>query len=483
MPKKSLIESVAEEREAKRKEDERRNNLKEKMEAWKEDGFVITPLENVIDGELEAAEKEFGLYEGALKKLDELNKQFSLLDTIGFEYEVQAILTKLKDPRCTTELEKDIAQIKDKIDTKRREEEKRQMELSEIEARKFAEERRKLELEAQRREDKIRALDLEKKNKEEEKRRLKAEAKKIKEMQKKAKIEAKKAEQEAKKIKLETKRKEKEKKKIEMELEVKKLEKERMKLELKVKKQEEQQKKLLERKTKEEERITKIKEEAIKQWEKEYQLKATNLISTVDGIMRSYKPEYSPLGYYLRDYDWKIELNPKKSQAIGKIYKRPLKESLKIICEYNKGFEKQFISNAKKMLLSVASSASKSQQFISKCYIIDKLDDTSAISTVESFNHPYCSIYIYDLENGRLIYNKKDNKTELFSEWFKINGKPKSMKKILFDIADNDGTFSEKDIQDKLNFDKKDMEDLIESYKKRNEVYRLIGEKDKYAFV
>ena len=75
--------------------------------------------------------------------------------------------------------------------------------------------------------------------------------------------------------------------------------------------------------------------------------------------------------------------------------------------DYNKDFEKQFKSNAKKLLLSDTSHASKSKQFISKCYILDKLDDKSVITTIEKYKHPNCSVYIHDLENAKLIKKKE----------------------------------------------------------------------------
>ena len=74
-------------------------------------------------------------------------------------------------------------------------------------------------------------------------------------------------------------------------------------------------------------------------------------------------------------------------------------------------------------------------------------------------------------------------KTKLFSEWFKIDGKPKNMKEILLSVADKEGVFSSKDMREKLNFGKKEMEGLIESYKAKDLIYRLMGEKDMYAFV
>ncbi len=481
--KKSLIEQISDEREAERWEEERRYILKEKMEVWEKNGFIITPLNKVINGDLKTAETEFELYEGALMKLKELNKLLSTMDIRGFEYEVQIIQPKLNDPRYITELEKDVANLKEKIDTRRIEEEKRQKEIAEIEYKKFAEERRKLELEAQRRESEIKILELEKQKKEQEKKRLKAEAKKIKEERKKVKAQAKKAEQEAKKMKMETKRKEKEKRKAELDLEAKKLEKEMKKLEVEVNKRDEEQKKLMVKKKEEEDRIVKIKQVAIEQWEKEYALKATSYISNVDAMMRVNKPEYSPLGYYLKDNDWKVELNPVKSEVIGKISEKLIKEQLRIVCVYHKEFEKQFISNSKQLILGDASAASKSKKFISKCYVLDKLDDKNVISTLEAFKHPYCSVYIYNLEDNRLIYNKNDMKTEFFSEWFKIKGEPRNMKEILIDISDKEEVFTVRDLREKLNFGKKEMEAMLKSYEERNLVYRLIGEKDKYTFV
>ncbi len=266
-----------------------------------------------------------------------------------------------------------------------------------------------------------------------------------------------------------------------LELEVKKQEEESRKLELEAKNREEEQRKLMEKKKKEEEEITKIEQEAIQHWEKEMVLKATNYITTVYEMMRAYKPEYSPLGYVLKDDEWKIEFKFEQLEIIGKVSGGIRKEPLKIICAYNKEFGQKFISDVKKVLVEDVNRATKSKQFLGKCYVMDKIDDKTVISTIEQFKHPNCSIYLHSLEDDRLIYNEKDMKTVLFSEWFKAGGKPKSMGEILHDLADKNNEFSGEDLRRKLNFNKKEMKKFIESLIENNEVYRLVGVEDRYG--
>ncbi|UCF08071.1 MAG: hypothetical protein JSW28_10610 [Thermoplasmata archaeon] len=552
MPKKSLIDTVAEDREAKDKEEDRRNALREKVAAWRKKGWVTAPIDNVVEGNLDEAEKELELYEGALKKLSELNRQFRALDARGFEYDAQTIANKLNDPRQINFVEKGIIQLKGKIDARRREQEKKRMQLAEYEMKRYAEERKRMELEARRRYDEVKTLELETRKSAQEKERLTAQAMKLKEEHKRAKIDAKKAEADRKKMELETQRKEEERKKLELELqakreeekrrldfamqktaeqrrtaeaeaktyaeqrrrlelevqrrnkelrtmelqtrkkveesrklelEVKKREEERKKLEREAKKREEEQRRLAAKKKKEEERMAKLGQEAMMQWEKEMTLKATNYIATVDEMMRSYKPEYSPLGLCLWEEEWKIDLKYEQQEIIGTIYGGIMKELLKLVCVYDREIKQKFIADANKVLVEDVNRASKSKQFLGKCYVIDKIDDKTVISTIEQFKHPNCSIYIYSLDDEKLIYNEKDMKTMLFSEWFKAGGEPKSMNDILHDLADKNNEFSGKDLREKLKFKKKELDKFIESCIENNEIYRLVGVEDRFGLV
>ncbi len=60
-------------------------------------------------------DRKFKEYEMKIQKLKEIEKDFQSLNTEGFESEVKAIKSKLKDPKKVDEIERDITTLKKKI--------------------------------------------------------------------------------------------------------------------------------------------------------------------------------------------------------------------------------------------------------------------------------------------------------------------------------------------------------------------------------
>jgi len=64
--------------------------------------------------DLESIRKMFNEFEKKIETLKRLEKELDSLDTEGFEYKVKAIKSKLKSPDKIPEIEKGIAELKEK---------------------------------------------------------------------------------------------------------------------------------------------------------------------------------------------------------------------------------------------------------------------------------------------------------------------------------------------------------------------------------
>lgn len=142
--KKSIIEKVAEEKEAKLKEESQKDEYRNKLSSWRANGWNVSKLEKVIEKDLETVEKEFNVYEENMKKLLELSNKLEYLDIRGLEQDMQAIQTRLNDPYAFSDIEQKIKELEQKIELRKegegKEEEQRPSELEAIE-----EERKRLE--------------------------------------------------------------------------------------------------------------------------------------------------------------------------------------------------------------------------------------------------------------------------------------------------------------------------------------------------
>jgi len=144
-----------EEEERKRREEETRNKFKAKIKGWESLGYDTTPLIGVITEDLKMIEGEFKKFEENVQRLQKLEKRLNSLDTGGFEAQARVIISKLKDMRKTSEVEKDISALEKDIEKRKKEEEKRKKKEEEERKKKEEEERKKKE-ERKRREEETR---------------------------------------------------------------------------------------------------------------------------------------------------------------------------------------------------------------------------------------------------------------------------------------------------------------------------------------
>lgn len=109
-------------------EDKLREELRAKLRAWNSAGYNTSSLGAVLNEPLDAARKEFERFEAAIRKLHDLNEELILMDTAGFESEVEAIRSRLSQPARVNEVEDDIFRLKILIERRRKEERRKKEE-------------------------------------------------------------------------------------------------------------------------------------------------------------------------------------------------------------------------------------------------------------------------------------------------------------------------------------------------------------------
>jgi hypothetical protein len=115
MPKGSLIENIASERETQRKEPAIRAELVQKLNALKQQGWSVAPLEAMLGGDIDALQKEFENYEKNMAEMWNLSKRLKVLDTRGFEPDARGIHSRLNDPYALTAVRREIDELEKRI--------------------------------------------------------------------------------------------------------------------------------------------------------------------------------------------------------------------------------------------------------------------------------------------------------------------------------------------------------------------------------
>ncbi|MGQ9582423.1 MAG: DUF835 domain-containing protein [Thermoplasmatota archaeon] len=123
------VEKKKKDEQRRRAEEERlRAALEAKMREWAELGFNTAPLAKLSTAPYETLKEEFERFEAAVQKLKEIGDELLLMDTTGFEAEVDAIRSRLNSPAHVSEVEDDIFRLKILIERRRKEERRRREE-------------------------------------------------------------------------------------------------------------------------------------------------------------------------------------------------------------------------------------------------------------------------------------------------------------------------------------------------------------------
>ena len=112
----SLEKDIEELVEKINKESERRDEIKSKLESWKEEGFDVTQLEEGLKSPLDDLEKTYSETEENINKLNTLGEQLESLDTKWHEEEANKIKDQLKNPSLIIDTEKTMAELVDILD-------------------------------------------------------------------------------------------------------------------------------------------------------------------------------------------------------------------------------------------------------------------------------------------------------------------------------------------------------------------------------
>jgi chromosomal replication initiator protein DnaA len=106
------------------KEQKQRKELKDQLERWREEGYNVVSMDNVMDQPIDRVSQAAVEMNENINKLQEYESRLDSIDTKWFEKEAVSIKDKLKDPQKLEELTTELEQLEEKVETtkKRREE-------------------------------------------------------------------------------------------------------------------------------------------------------------------------------------------------------------------------------------------------------------------------------------------------------------------------------------------------------------------------
>lgn len=98
-----------------KQQETQRNEFKKQITAWKKEGYVVSRLEEVVDGDINIAWDEFNKTMDGIQKLKENEEKLKNLSVKGFEQEIDAIISKLKNPMYVSDVEREISKLEQLI--------------------------------------------------------------------------------------------------------------------------------------------------------------------------------------------------------------------------------------------------------------------------------------------------------------------------------------------------------------------------------
>jgi hypothetical protein len=200
-------------------------------------------------------------------------------------------------------------------------------------------------------------------------------------------------------------------------------------------------------------------------------------LNIVSGRMKNYKPDYSPLGRWLGKITWNVKTFPDKALGIASSL-----FSINLLTIEARYIERsEILDNLSELLYDDATITSNKDQFLAKCYVTYDINDESVLNTFKHYHHNNLSIFLYDLKKDLLFFYRQDWKTKLFAEWFKKNGTPKNIIKILNIISDKNNIFNLNDVKNKLKLDEKEIKRMLEDLLKENKIIEM--KKDEFGVI
>ncbi|UCG69915.1 MAG: DUF835 domain-containing protein [Thermoplasmata archaeon] len=96
------------------KENLEREALQEKLKNWKENGYDVSSLEEILSGDLSVVKTAFEKYEENVTTLEEMSAELEFFTLAGFEEEVERIKAKLKNPNQIPNIQAEIEFLEEK---------------------------------------------------------------------------------------------------------------------------------------------------------------------------------------------------------------------------------------------------------------------------------------------------------------------------------------------------------------------------------
>ena len=107
---------IAELEENIKEQETRKDELKKRIEGWREEGYKVDKLEAAIEGDFGKAWEEFTKFVDDIHTLKEFAGKLEGLDATGFDDQKNVLLEKLKDPDMIPQLENEIAALEQAIE-------------------------------------------------------------------------------------------------------------------------------------------------------------------------------------------------------------------------------------------------------------------------------------------------------------------------------------------------------------------------------
>ncbi len=466
--KRALIDDIDRDDERHHLEDNERAKIKGIIEEYRRMGYSVTRLEKHIDGDFQNLMVEADRYTKSARALWEIGQMLRGMDTRGLESERAELESKLRDPYQLNEARALYEKLQERIKANAEErvrasERQREHELARMREQAAIEESRKKALEEARlrQEAEARRLQQEAEQRsreyayELEQRRLEAIARDREyraacEQSYLAHLEeARKRQKEYEEYWAAQRQAEEARKREEARRASERAEEERRRAE-EARKRAQQEERL---------RAQVAKRQAA------MDAKVTAKLNAVFAKLRDYPPEYNPLGKFLIGEEWVSEFDPRTREVSGRVESGLLNKcSLEIKCAHHRTAD--FI--AREYVTRDAKQAESKDKFVAICYIFNELD-TRTIDFFERFRAQNACAYAFEMSTGRLVYNKNDWKTELFSPYFAEGARPKNMRDLLDELSDKHGIFSADDLKGHLKLSDREIQKLVKHYERMGE--------------
>jgi len=101
------------------KEREMKDEFAKIIDAWRSEGYNVSRLDGILDLDIDSISQAFTLFDNDVRNLRDLAEIINLMETEGFESEVESIRSKLKEPDQTTDVLQEVHDLDQKIKTKK----------------------------------------------------------------------------------------------------------------------------------------------------------------------------------------------------------------------------------------------------------------------------------------------------------------------------------------------------------------------------